>query len=263
VLRTIVFTIGLLFVCSPVIGDSFSLSPSTLTIGGPGDLYLSAEALHDAKGMDIEIVFDTARLSCTAAHFNAARFPGFSEFHRIIDNESGYVELVILKQNSGGFTGSADSFFVLTFEPLSTCTTEVYIRKSYVTGIPMLLDDSNASIEADVDTATIIVPSVMDAGKITPAITEAFLYQNYPNPFNPSTTIRFDVPERTAVDLKIYDAAGRLVRSLLDGAVYGRGSWEVRWDGRNNQGKVVPSGVYFCSYAALNRRMTMKVILLR
>ena len=70
------------------------------------------------------------------------------------------------------------------------------------------------------------------------------LAQNYPNPFNPSTTIRFDMKAKGLVTVKIYDVAGRLVRTLVN-EVKDAGAYSAVWDGRNNMGADVASGIYF------------------
>ncbi len=66
-----------------------------------------------------------------------------------------------------------------------------------------------------------------------------------PNPFNPKTTIRFALPDARAVDLRVYDASGRLVRTLLDGETRPAGRQGAEWDGRDGAGRTAPSGVYF------------------
>ena len=91
-----------------------------------------------------------------------------------------------------------------------------------------ILDDGNpvASFETDVTTP---------AGGFT-------LVQNRPNPFNPSTVIDFSLNQRGPVSLLIYDVAGKPVRTLVSG-VKTAGQHSKEWDGRDNQGKQVPSGV--------------------
>ncbi len=74
--------------------------------------------------------------------------------------------------------------------------------------------------------------------------TEFSLGQNYPNPFNPSTTIRFALPEPARVVLTVYDILGRQVKSLVDGHQEA-GVRSVEWDGTNESGVRVVSGVYF------------------
>lgn len=69
------------------------------------------------------------------------------------------------------------------------------------------------------------------------------LEQNAPNPFNPTTAIRFSIPEIGRVYLAVYDVNGRLVRVLIDGEL-SVGAHEVTWDGRDEVGHEVASGVY-------------------
>ncbi len=66
-----------------------------------------------------------------------------------------------------------------------------------------------------------------------------------PNPFNPSTEIRFEIPVAGAVELQIFDAAGRLVRHLVEGDELAAGRHTRAWDGRNDQGQRGAAGVYF------------------
>jgi hypothetical protein len=97
-----------------------------------------------------------------------------------------------------------------------------------------------------------------------PAIPKTFaLYQNVPNPFNPTTAIRYDVPDAGGrVTLQIYDAAGRLVNTLVDG-VQAPGEKRVVWDGRNSRGNHVATGVYFYRMAAPGFTTTRKMVLLQ
>ncbi len=88
------------------------------------------------------------------------------------------------------------------------------------------------------------------------------LAQNYPNPFNPVTTIVFALSEASDVKLKIYDPAGRLVRVLVDGS-RPAGSHRIGWDGRNGDGALVSSGVYFYRIETGLFRETRKMVLLR
>jgi len=76
---------------------------------------------------------------------------------------------------------------------------------------------------------------------ITPKVLE--LAQNYPNPFNPTTTIEFTVPKSGQVRLDIFNLMGQHVRMLVDGTV-SAGSHQVMWDGADNAGERVASGIY-------------------
>ena len=70
------------------------------------------------------------------------------------------------------------------------------------------------------------------------------LLQNYPNPFNPSTTIEFRLPEASQVSLTIYNVLGQQVRALVAG-VKPSGTHTIEWDGRDDNGSTVQSGMYF------------------
>jgi hypothetical protein len=85
---------------------------------------------------------------------------------------------------------------------------------------------------------------------------------NQPNPFNPETTIPYSVPWSADVKLTIYDAAGRLVRKLVD-EHQNAGSRSVVWRGNDQAGQPVASGVYFCVLQAAEERRTLKLVLLK
>ena len=87
------------------------------------------------------------------------------------------------------------------------------------------------------------------------------LAQNYPNPFNPNTDIRFTVAaQQDRVTIRIVDMQGRLVRTLIDNNL-AAGTYSIRWDGRNEAGAPVSSGVYLCSMRAGNFRAVRKLVL--
>jgi hypothetical protein len=92
--------------------------------------------------------------------------------------------------------------------------------------------------------------------------TDYVLYQNYPNPFNADTHIRFNLAEAGHTTLKIYNTTGQLVRTLVDDHRDAR-THEVRWDGRNDYGEMVASGVYFYRLASGTFAETKKMSFLR
>lgn len=80
---------------------------------------------------------------------------------------------------------------------------------------------------------------------VNPPVQEGYkLQQNYPNPFNPSTTIRYSVQKASTVELKVYNAVGQLVNTLVDD-YKPAGEYSVVWDGKDNFGRVVSSGAYY------------------
>jgi hypothetical protein len=94
------------------------------------------------------------------------------------------------------------------------------------------------------------------------AIDRFALNQNYPNPFNLSTEISFQIPVQSKVVLKIYNAKGQLVRTLIDGK-RGKGLYTIRWNGRDQSGKEVASGIYFYKLTAGDFSAMKKMVLLK
>jgi hypothetical protein len=100
-------------------------------------------------------------------------------------------------------------------------------------------------------------------GTETPKAPEAsYLSQNYPNPFNPTTRIAFGLSAPAQVSLRVYDAAGRLVRVLVN-EDRRAGIYEKAWNGCDSSGRAVSSGIYFCRLTAGTFERTNKMILLR
>jgi hypothetical protein len=258
-IRKAILVAAVAFCSTSAFSASFIFSPQSQTTSQACTINLGAGNFANAIGLDIEIVFDADIVRCTSVEFVTSALPGFSEFYRQIDNDGGSLEIVLLKHIFSGYSGGADSFLVLTFEPVSSGTAKISIVRSYQNGDPLLLDLALASIETAVDTAEVIV----DLEPPPPVITVTKLHQNFPNPFNPATTVRFDVSARSAVRLKIFDVNGRLIRTLIDGAEYGNGRWDKEWDGRNDGGKTVQSGIYICVFEAGGQRMSSKLVLLR
>lgn len=84
-----------------------------------------------------------------------------------------------------------------------------------------------------------------------------------PNPSSRETTIRYELPRQAAVTLRVFDAAGRVVRTLVDAEHRGAGPHAVRWDGRDDSDRPAPSGAYFYRLEAEGAVLSRKMILLR
>jgi hypothetical protein len=91
---------------------------------------------------------------------------------------------------------------------------------------------------------------------------EYVLNQNYPNPFNPITTLRYDLPENSYVNVTVYDILGREVRTLVK-TTQDAGYRSVIWDATNDYGKPVSAGVYLYQIQAGGFVQTKKMVLLK
>ncbi|MCI0451681.1 MAG: T9SS type A sorting domain-containing protein [Candidatus Latescibacteria bacterium] len=98
-----------------------------------------------------------------------------------------------------------------------------------------------------------------------PAVARVYhdrLEQNFPNPFNPTTTLAYSLKNASNVNVIIYDVAGRRVRELVNERRE-RGAYKVVWDGRNDTGTTVSSGVYFYKLVAGSFTDTKKMTILK
>ena len=101
---------------------------------------------------------------------------------------------------------------------------------------------------------------VNQSDDLIPALTS--LKQNYPNPFNPSTKISFEINELSNVSIKVYNILGKEIKLLLK-EYLPSGEHTVQWDGTDNEGSSLTSGVYFIQMTAGNFRQSIKAILLK
>jgi hypothetical protein len=88
------------------------------------------------------------------------------------------------------------------------------------------------------------------------------LHQNYPNPFNPVTTINYDLPQQSHVNLYIYDVLGREVANLV-GKEVSAGYQSVIWNTNNNLGVPVSAGIYFYQIQTNDFVKTKKMVILK
>ena len=88
------------------------------------------------------------------------------------------------------------------------------------------------------------------------------LSQNYPNPFNPETTIRFALTSAQHATLTVYNVTGQKVRTLVQGTIQA-GQQSVVWDGRDDSGNAVASGIYFYRLSTDEETQSRKMVFLK
>ncbi|MBN2001009.1 right-handed parallel beta-helix repeat-containing protein [candidate division KSB1 bacterium] len=88
------------------------------------------------------------------------------------------------------------------------------------------------------------------------------LYPAFPNPFNPSTTIQYELPRTVQVEVSIYNLHGQLIK-VLQNIIQPAGFYTLQWDGRDQQGRNVASGIYLCRILAGSFQKSVKLMLMR
>ncbi|MFQ5822427.1 MAG: carboxypeptidase regulatory-like domain-containing protein [bacterium] len=120
-------------------------------------------------------------------------------------------------------------------------------------------DAANVNFNLDVDNVT----SIGSENNPTSVPEKFALFQNYPNPFNPETSIKYHLAEASQVTLKIFNILGQEIRTLLD-KLQEPGVYTIKWDGKDNFGRQVASGIYLFQIKAGDKfRKSQRMLLLK
>lgn len=194
---------------------------------------------------------------------------------RVIRDSSGVVDTVLTIDNSfaskifGRYTDiDKDGFedIILPYQALVDSVIHKSIQWNPGTGTWVTTDSVKVPnpkrwglrvIEGTIGTGV----EVKDLTIITPD--DYQLYQNYPNPFNPSTKISFYLPIDKKISLRVYNQLGQVVRTLINDQLYERGNHSLIWDGKNDAGKQVSSGIYIAQLQFGNFSKEIKMMLLK
>ncbi len=225
---------------------SLELAEVGVTEDGVLDVALRLEGnAGEVKGLSTVIAYDSTDLEFVSARLSddmsSPLAPVF--FWHASDGSSVQIDLAVL--GTDVTVGGSGEVAVMTFRAL---------------GDEYALAFDSARIR-NVDNGELA--AALEGCESRPGNPTAFrLVQNSPNPFNPVTKVAYDVPREAAVAIRIYDVTGRLVRTLVDGAVE-PGRHAAVWDGTNDAGERVASGVYLCTMEAGEFRGSRKMLLLK
>jgi hypothetical protein len=160
------------------------------------------------------------------------------------------------------YRGTSDDFVPGPENLVATRTDPWWFDEAWRWGEGFYYKISAADVHDNESGFALLTPDGV-TGTDTPKAPDAsYLAQNYPNPFNPTTRIAFGLSAPAHVSLRIYDAAGRLVRALVNEARRA-GRYEESWDGRDSSGRSVASGIYFYKLTAGSFEKTHKMALMR
>lgn len=137
-----------------------------------------------------------------------------------------------------------------------------YVTPTILTRLRFSAEDIGVGsiVESAIDDFMVFEGSVVTDAQVTPVATR--LLANYPNPFNPSTTLRFELAMPSTVQLRIYDIRGRLVKTYPQRQV-GAGLHQESWNGVDDRGRQVATGVYLYEMVTPERRESRRMHLLK
>jgi hypothetical protein len=130
---------------------------------------------------------------------------------------------------------------------------------------PAARDLLNATLTGVLPAACLqgVKPTDVGPGDEVEVVRRTVLHQNIPNPFNPMTKISFDLAQNGHVKLRIFDVAGRTVRTLIDKEMQRGANKEAVWNGLDDAGRRVSTGVYFYRLDAVGVTMTKKMVMMK
>ncbi len=234
-------SVAVKFVTNPPIEDGVEIHYAKVyvTVVGSGQLILR---IWDNDGVDGLPLTQKLQFSTPAANLTVGwNTIGFPVSNLVTDLDG------IFYIGSLGFAGA-------TQLGLDTDSTSSSFRRAGTAGAWAPIANGNLMIRALVS----FVVGNDDQVATKPALS----MKNYPNPFNPTTAINFSIPKAGHVSLNIYNIKGQLVRSLVNNSL-AVGSHKIVWDGTNDLGNGVVSGVYFAKLDSAGKKLTQKMILLK
>jgi len=250
-------------------GNTSEFSPCGQVLNAPAGTLVESVPVDEATGATpVALTFDEITGGGNTSLTTRASGPPPPE-GGFLTSDSTYYDLT----TTATFTGSIE--VCITYDEALLVGDEANARIMHYD--TTLTPDAWVDVTTSVDTEANIVcglvtklsPFALSVGTATAVPREArpampfALHQNVPNPFNPTTTIGYDVGAGGAeVSLVVYDVAGRRVRTLVD-RHHAPGAFRARWDGYNDQGSRVATGVYFYRLIAGSFVDTKKMVLLK
>jgi len=227
--------------------DVESIAELSLRNGGGTSLLLDLAYDGFVRGIQFDLSADMASLLFGSPLLNELQEGVMINSHTL---EDGSTRVLAVNMNGGLLSFSADGFITV---PVMINAGRGDRVKVDISGVQLIgQDGQNIPVHAkgDGSVALELIPM------------QYTLYQNFPNPFNPVTEIQFDVPDVSAVDLVVYNLMGQQVRRLVNGEIQA-GYHRVVWDGLNDRGEPVSTGVYIYSLTSPSFHNTKKMVLLK
>ncbi len=225
-----------------------ALSLAPLGTNSAGDVEIALRLtgnIDEVKGLSAVVAYEPIRLEFVRARTSDTMRVAVADIFFWHGAGDGTVEIDLAVLGRGLTIGGSGELAVLTFRALSGGRSPRIVSAD-------VRDGSNARLDVELVDGTEPASGPASFG----------LTRNVPNPFNPVTNIGYLVPRAAVVTIRVHDVAGRLVRTLVDREVEA-GRHAVRWDGTNERGEAVGSGVYLCSMEAGGFHASRKMLLLK
>jgi hypothetical protein len=222
---------------------------------------IRASEVTDLFGVSFELIYDRPALLQILAVEADSMLGSDVIFFSNVDGPGGKVSVGITKKS--GQAGANGAGSVARIKAILTAQAQhgdiIHLSLQNVSAN----NASGQSIEMTLQSSQIVIMTTAVASRDDARIiTDYRLCQNHPNPFNPGTLIQYEIPKAGHVVVKVYNFIGQEVRTLVNEA-QSTGAYQVSWDGRDEQGRQAPSGIYFYRFSAGSFVETRKMALVR
>jgi len=171
-------------------------------------------------------------------------------------SRSGDVAATAITRDLTGYEVFLDGTSVANVTETNHTFTGLNIGQEYIAGVKAVYDNGTS------DMSTVVFTFDPDSGDNNAVVAITELGSNYPNPFNPTTNISFSLKEAGKVSLDVYNAKGQKIRTLLNSEM-AAANHVVTWNGDDNSGKKVSSGIYFYKMHTAKYTETKKMLLMK
>ncbi len=241
---------------------------------GEGELLFLNFTVIGASGTNTDIHFDDISMNSPNVFFTT--YDGTITVQGVVPVElSSFTATatnacVILNWSTVSERNNYGFFIQRKMADLESWETIKFIKRAGTTTVPKFYHFTDTSVntgkyyyrlkQLDIDGA-VHYSQILEVEVAAPK--SFVLYQNYPNPFNGITSIRYEIPEGIhKINLVIYNILGQPVRTLIKHELKQAGSYQISWDGVNDTGDKVPSGIYYLQFQAGSVRIFKKLIFL-
>jgi hypothetical protein len=251
---------------------TYQLVPSRSANASVVRVYL--ENSKGIAGVSVPLSFGTlgSDIQCTKIDFTGSRVEHFQKFPTI-DNQNKRLLIGLIRdigENIDDVLPAGEGLIATLYfsSQKSRCLPDLKTTPWPLSGGKLYFDMVNekgysicGSNQVDANAPIAIKPGGDEEIDLTKP-TQFSLEPNYPNPFNPETVIEFSLPQDSRVNLKVYNVLGQVVTTLVD-EMLPAGVHSVTWNGKNDRGSDVASGIFFYRIKAGNYESIQKMTLLR
>lgn len=250
------------------------VAPLQATLGADNTVTIPLEVVNQEGVMAIDMALGFSEgVTLKEVDFEGTRVSHFDLKIANIDNENNTVVIGLVSQMSpaairtleAGRGSVANLVFEVDNESVGEINLEAIVTENPSHSMTFVYDRrvegevGHVRTSPDFGSVSVSLSGVSGAGNLP---TEFGLDQNYPNPFNPSTNMAFSLPEPSRVNLSVFNVLGQHVRTVVDEDMPA-GYHTVVWDGANESGSTVASGLYFYRLEAGSFVETKKAMVLK